>query len=105
MNIQFNFQNQKVIVTGGARGIGLQITRQFLEAGASVAVWDYSQETLAQARAELLAFGDHAHFQQADVAKFASCETAVSGLPWPIDIVVNNAGITRDKSLMKMAPE
>lgn len=105
MNIQFNFKGQNVVVTGGARGIGLQITRQFLEAGANVAVWDYSEETLASAKTELASFEGRVHFQQADVAKFASCEAAVNALPWTVDIVVNNAGITRDKSLVKMAPE
>ncbi len=105
MNIQFNFKDQNVVVTGGARGIGLQITRQFLEAGANVAVWDYSEETLESARTELASFKGCVHFQQADVAKFASCEAAVNALPWPVDIVINNAGITRDKSLVKMAPE
>lgn len=108
MNIQFSFKNQNVVVTGGARGIGLQITRQFLEAGANVAVWDYSEETLNSARAELASFGKiegRVHFQQADVSKYGSCEAAVNALPWPIDIVINNAGITRDKSLVKMSPE
>src|SRR6476660_5316831 len=105
MNIQFNFKDQNVVVTGGARGIGLQITRQFLEAGANVAVWDYSEETLNSARTDLASFTGRVHFQQADVSKFASCEAAVNALPWPVDIVINNAGITRDKSLVKMAPE
>lgn len=105
MNIQFNFKSKNVVVTGGARGIGLQITRQFLEAGANVAVWDYSQETLDSAKSELTNYKDRLLFQQADVSKFASCEAAVNALPWSVDIVVNNAGITRDKSLVKMSPE
>lgn len=105
MNIQFNFKNTNVVVTGGARGIGLQISRQFLEAGANVALWDYSTETLAQAKSELANFEGKVIFQQADVSKLASCEAAVNALPWPIDVVVNNAGITRDKSFSKMGAE
>lgn len=105
MNIQFNFKNTNVVVTGGARGIGLQITRQFLEAGANVAVWDYSPETLAQAKTELANFEGKVSFQQTDVSKLTSCEAAVNALPWPIDVVINNAGITRDKSFAKMNEE
>lgn len=105
MNIQFKFSNKNVVVTGGARGIGLQITRQFLEADASVAVWDFSQESLDAAKAELAKFGEHVHFQQVDVSKADSCEQAVAQLPFDVDILVNNAGITRDKSFSKMTGE
>jgi 3-oxoacyl-[acyl-carrier protein] reductase len=105
MNIQFQFPKKKIVVTGGARGIGLEITRKFLEAGADVAIWDFSAETLATARKELESFGSRAHFQQVDVSKFESCVAAVSALPFEIDVVVNNAGITRDKSLAKMTSE
>jgi 3-oxoacyl-[acyl-carrier protein] reductase len=105
MNIKFDFSNKHVVVTGGARGIGFQITRQFLEAGANVAVWDFSTEALESAKRELGTFGSRVNFQQVDVSKFASCEQAATALPYSIDILINNAGITRDKSFAKMAPE
>ncbi len=105
MSIRFDFANKNVVVTGGARGIGLQITRQFLEAGASVAVWDFAADSLASAKSELSAFGAKVSFQQVDVSKLASCEQAVAALPYNIDILVNNAGITRDKSFSKMSQE
>ena len=105
MNIQFNFNNKNVVVTGGGRGIGLQITRQFLEAGAQVAIWEFSSESLAAARAELSQFSTRLHLQQVDVSKLGSCEQAAAALPFPVDILINNAGITRDKSFAKMAPE
>ncbi len=104
-NIKFNFQNKSVVVTGGARGIGLQITRQFLDAGAKVSVWEFSLESIEVARAELAAFGDRLHFQQVDVSKFSSVEAAANSLPFALDILVNNAGITRDKSFGKMTVE
>lgn len=104
-NLKFNFQSKKVVVTGGARGIGLQITRQFLEAGASVAVWEFSQESIATAQAELKTFGARLSFQQVDVSKFASVEAAANSLPFALDILINNAGITRDKSFAKMSTE
>lgn len=104
-NLKFNFQNKNVIVTGGARGIGLQITRQFLEAGATVAVWEFSSESIETARTELASFKDRLHFQQVDVSKYASVEAAASSLKFAVHILINNAGITRDKSFGKMSVE
>lgn len=108
-NLKFDFENKKVVVTGGARGIGLQITRQFLEAGANVAVWEFSQESIAAAQAELKSFGSDGTgrltFQQVDVSKFVSVEAAAAALPFALDILINNAGITRDKSFAKMTTE
>jgi 3-oxoacyl-[acyl-carrier protein] reductase len=105
MNITFNFSNRHVVVTGGARGIGLELTKNFLTAGATVAIWDYAQDGLDVARKELSQYKDRVHFAQVDVSKWASVEAATSALPWPVDTVVNNAGITRDKSFSKMNPE
>jgi 3-oxoacyl-[acyl-carrier protein] reductase len=104
-NLKFDFQGKNVVVTGGARGIGLQITRQFLEAGATVAVWEYSAETIETARKELTTWGTKVHFQQVDVSKYATVETAAQQLPFAVDILINNAGITRDKSFSKMSVE
>lgn len=108
-NLKFDFQDKTVVVTGGARGIGLQITRQFLEAGAKVAVWEFSNESMETAKNELSAFGSSGSgrltFQQVDVSKFASVDAAASTLPFAVDILINNAGITRDKSFGKMTPE
>jgi 3-oxoacyl-[acyl-carrier protein] reductase len=104
-NLKFDFHNKNVIVTGGARGIGLQLTRQFLEAGATVSVWEYSTDSIAAAKAELAAFGSRLHFQQVDVSKAASVEEAAKNLPFSVHILINNAGITRDKSFGKMTHE
>lgn len=104
-NLKFNFQNKNVVVTGGARGIGLQLTRQFLEAGANVAVWEYSTESIETAKSELASFAGRVHFQQVDVSKFDSTEKAAQSLPFHVHILINNAGITRDKSFGKMTHE
>ena len=105
MSVKFDFRQKFVVVTGGARGIGLEIARQFLSAGARVNVWDYSSESLDSARNELSQFGTSASFTQVDVSKPSSCEAAAAALTIPLDILVNNAGITRDKSLAKMTTE
>ncbi len=104
-NINFNFQNKNAVVTGGASGIGFQITLNFLEAGGNVSIWDYSEQALQNAKAELAKFGSQVHIAQVDVTNRESIAKAAASLPWPVDILVNNAGITRDKSFAKMLPE
>lgn len=104
-NLNFQFQGKTAVVTGGAQGIGLQITRQFLQAGAQVVIWDYSPEALAKAKAELSSFGNKVVTSQVDVTKRDSVASAAGALPAPVDILVNNAGITRDKSFVKMTAE
>ncbi|WP_413289724.1 3-oxoacyl-ACP reductase FabG [Bdellovibrio sp. HCB337] len=104
-NITYNFQNKSAIVTGGASGIGFQITKSFLESGAKVSVWDYSDAALAQAKSELSAFASQLHFTKVDVGSRESCAQAAGSVPWAVDILVNNAGITRDKSFAKMTGE
>ena len=51
-NLSFEFTGQTVVVTGGARGIGLELGRFFVQAGAAVYLLDYDQEALGQAAAE-----------------------------------------------------
>jgi len=104
-NVNFNFKDKAAIVTGGASGIGFQITKSFLSAGARVSVWDYSDNALAQAKAELGAFESQLHFTKVDVGNRESCAQAAASVPWAVDILVNNAGITRDKSFAKMSGE
>ncbi len=104
-NLNYDFSNKWALVTGGARGIGLSITKEFLNSGAKVSVWDYSEESLQEAALELKDFEGKVFFSQVDVGDFESCRTAAEALPEKVDILVNNAGITRDKSFSKMTDE
>ena len=90
-----DFKGRSAVVTGGARGIGLAITRALLKYGATVHVFDVAPGEGAQAY----------HFYKVNVADSASVEQAVSQLPDKVTLLVNNAGITRDKSLGKMTDE
>jgi 3-oxoacyl-[acyl-carrier protein] reductase len=105
MTINYNFKQKKIVVTGGARGIGLEIAKQFLSAGGTVAIWDYSPETLAAAKKELAAFAERVILSQVDISQAESCEQAAQALPFAVDVLVNNAGITRDKTLAKMTSD
>lgn len=100
--LNFNFKEKVALVTGGASGIGFKITSSFLAAGAKVVVWDYSQAALDAAQKELSQFSSQLQFTQVDVTNRESLTKAVSVLAWPIDTLINNAGITRDKSFAKL---
>ena len=97
-----------VIVTGGAQGIGLCAAERFAEEGALVAIWDFNTEKGAAAESLLKEKGHDVRFQQVNVTDMASVKGAVETLfreTGKIDVLVNNAGITRDASLLKMTEE
>lgn len=95
MSAFLDFRGRVAVVTGGARGIGLAITRALLEHGAKVHVFDMAPGEGA----------DDYQFHQVNIADSASVAAAVAKLPEPVTLVINNAGITRDKSLVKMTDE
>jgi 3-oxoacyl-[acyl-carrier protein] reductase len=105
MEISFSFKDKVAVITGGAQGIGFEITRQFLLSGAHAVVWDYSEKALATCRSELGQFANQLTLAQVDVTSRDSVAKAVAALPRPVDILVNNAGITRDKSFAKLQAE
>ncbi len=105
MNIKYDFSQQNIIVTGGASGIGFEIAKQFLTGGAFVHIWDYSVKALESAAIELSEYKMKLQFTEVNVADLASCEQAASKLPHEVDVLINNAGITRDKSFKKMNSE
>jgi 3-oxoacyl-[acyl-carrier protein] reductase len=92
----YQFNGRTALVTGGARGIGLAITRALIAQGASVHVFDMAPGEGADA--------DSYQFHKVDIADSASVAKAVAGLP-PISLLVNNAGITRDRSILKMSDD
>jgi len=91
------------IVTGGTRGIGLAISQGLLADGYKVAAAYRSDEEAAQKFRDL---GGYAI--KMDVADFTSCQEGVAKIEeelGPVDVLVNNAGITRDGVLHKMSEE
>jgi 3-oxoacyl-[acyl-carrier protein] reductase len=102
---KFDFKGKTAIVTGGAQGIGFTIAQKFLEAGAKVSIWDYSEKALETAKAELSTYGANLQTLQVDVTDRKSVAAAAENVLQNPDILINNAGITRDKSFAKMTPE
>jgi 3-oxoacyl-[acyl-carrier protein] reductase len=101
-DVSFNFKDKGVVVTGAAQGIGWQIARDFLAAGARVALWDKSEEGLKQAMSELKDLSKNAQSFMVDITQRESCAKAAAALTFPVHVLINNAGITRDKTFAKM---
>ena len=106
MSVHFDFAGRTAIVSGAARGIGLEVARLFRRAGARVAVLDLSEEALAEAWAS--EDPGVVHPVALDVADHTATDRAVASvLDWSgsADILVNNAGITRDSISWKTSQE
>ena len=100
------YADRVVIVTGAARGIGAGTAKRFADEGASVAVLDLDESAAAATAGSLGA--SRAIGVGCDVADAAAVEAAVSRVVdelGKVDVLVNNAGITRDNLLFKMTED
>jgi 3-oxoacyl-[acyl-carrier protein] reductase len=96
------------LITGGARGIGFEIATVFARHGADIIIGDIDRENLDRAVKELGAHGGKSEGYLLDVSDSKSCEEIIKkGVDafGHIDVLVNNAGITRDTLIMRMSVE
>jgi 3-oxoacyl-[acyl-carrier protein] reductase len=105
-------KDKKVIITGGTAGIGKAIATLFVEQGAHVAIFGTNRERADQVVASLEAlkvFPEQKILSTlVDVSNSAEVETAIQGILaqfGQVDVLINNAGITKDNLLMKMSEE
>jgi 3-oxoacyl-[acyl-carrier protein] reductase len=102
-------ENKVALITGASRGIGKGIALKFAEQGANIAFTYLSSVEKAQAlEKELEAFGIKAKGYRSDAANFKAAEELVNAVVTDfgtVDVLVNNAGITRDTLLMRMSEE
>ena len=100
-----NLQGRIALVTGAAQGIGRAIALELSRAGATLALADINEVKLAQVAAEIEALGGKAAAFKLDVSNQESIEAGAKAVLerfGKVEILVNNAGITRDKLMMSM---
>lgn len=98
-------QDKVVIITGGASGIGRVAALRFSAEGATVIIWDVNEEKGEATRAELTAQGSRAAFAIVNTTQPEQVQAAAQAAHEQfgrIDVLINNAGITRDATLRKM---
>ncbi len=101
-------KNKVSIITGGSRGIGRSAVIKFCEEGAKVVIWDVLKEDGEKLASEMSGKGYVCIFQFTDVTNASMIEKNVNSIIeqfGQIDVLVNNAGITRDATLFKMTEE
>ena len=99
-------ENRVALITGAGRGIGATIARTLAAEKMDIAVVDYSDESAAKETLDALkAAGVAARYYKCDVSDFSATKETVDTIVkdfGKIDVLVNNAGITADKLIMRM---
>ena len=105
MSASFDFTGRTVLVTGGARGIGLALSRFFAEAGAAICVADVNEAALAEITTGALADAIPVVVDVGSAASVATCIEHIVARTGRLDVVVNNAGILRDRMVWKLSDD
>ena len=92
--ISFDFKGRTGIVTGGAQGFGLDITKRLIKSGANVIIWDNDKEMVKKAIEDIKS--PNLSFNIVDISNYSKVEECVQEITKQknIDILINNAGIT-----------
>jgi 3-oxoacyl-[acyl-carrier protein] reductase len=97
-------KDQVALVTGAGRGIGRAIALELARLGADVALLSRTQAQLEEVAGVIAAMGGKSSVHTADVTDAAAVDACIKALP-RLDVLVNNAGITRDTLLLRMKDE
>lgn len=104
-----NFNDQRIIVTGGTRGIGKGITESFLKDGATViATYARNDEAANNFKEQMIQYGERLILKKFDVSSTSDCESFFSEIEqqFPtIEVLVNNSGIRLDNLAASMTEE
>lgn len=109
--IPIDMSGKTAIITGGGQGLGAAIARALAQAGARVVINYFDDPegvNRARATATAEAIGPAAQTIQADVRRLAEVEAMIQAAASSLgrlDVVVNNAGILRDRTLKKLSPD
>lgn len=103
-----NLENKVSVITGGADGIGKAAVERFAAEGSTVVIWDVNEEKGRALAGSLSDAGKKVMFMRVNTALYAEVESAAKTIGerfGKIDILINNAGITRDSTLRKMTQD
>lgn len=98
-------ENKRVLITGGAGGIGKATARRFLEEGSQVAILDRDQDALARANGELPELAGVVRGDVSDASSVASAFVELKRILGGLDILINNAGISIRHSFLDITPD
>jgi 3-oxoacyl-[acyl-carrier protein] reductase len=101
-------ENKVAVVTGGGQGIGAAVARAYAAQGANVAVVDWSLETAEEVAQSIRRNGGQATALRCDVSDRTAVDAMVAATQdrlGPVDVLANNAGITRTAMLHKMTSQ
>lgn len=108
VGIEMNFEGKIALVTGASSGLGARFAKVLAQAGAQVVLASRRVERLKELRAEIEAAGGAAHVVALDVTDYGSIKSAIAHAETeagPIDILVNNSGVSTTQRLIDVTPE
>jgi NAD(P)-dependent dehydrogenase (short-subunit alcohol dehydrogenase family) len=108
MGIEVNFEGKVALVTGASSGLGARFAKVLAMAGAQVVLASRRVDRLKELRAEIEADGGAAHVVTLDVTDYASIKSAIAHAETeagPIDILINNSGVSTQQKLVDVTPE
>jgi NAD(P)-dependent dehydrogenase (short-subunit alcohol dehydrogenase family) len=105
---RIDFANRVVLITGGSRGLGLVLARQFAQEGAQIAICARDEAELSHARADLESLGTEVVAVACDVTHRLEVDAMLAHVRQrlgPIDVLVNNAGMIQTGPMEEMTVE
>jgi NAD(P)-dependent dehydrogenase (short-subunit alcohol dehydrogenase family) len=108
VGIEVNFEGKIALITGASGGLGARFAKVLAMGGAQVVLASRRTELLKELRAEIEAEGGAAHVVKLDVTDYASIKAAIAHAETeagPIDILVNNSGVSTTGRLLDVTPE
>ena len=108
MGIEVNFKGKVALVTGASSGLGARFAKVLADAGATVVLAARRTDRLKELRAEIESAGGAARLVSLDVTDHASIKAAIAHAETeagPIDILVNNSGVSTTGRLVDVTPE
>src|SRR5690349_22602033 len=108
MGRSINLEGKVALITGASSGLGKRFAMVLSQAGAKVVLASRRVERLKELRAEIEADGGAAHVVSLDVTDYASIKAAIAHAETeagPIDILVNNSGVSTTQRLIDVTPD